>query len=447
MDRLQGNRHWHRLALAALAGIGLIAWGATSPRQARILVKPAFVPPVDAPDFAPDRVLVKWKVELDPLQVDARVAPLGGRFLQRGVDNAFDVLQVPAGTVREWVALLSTEPDVAYAEPDFIAWKSGAPNDTYYNPYQWNFYDWGQLSNGVASNHGVQGDSAWNTTQGAGVTVAIVDTGVAYETYGAFTQAPDLAGTTFVAGWDYVNNDSHPNDDEGHGTHVCGTVAQTTNNSSGCAGLAYACSIMPVKVLDSAGSGYHSWIADGIRYAANNGAFVINLSLGSRTGSSTLQSAIDYAWSTKGCVTCAATGNGGKNGLDYPAKYTNTIAVGATRFDGARCGYSNWGTGIDIVAPGGDTAVDQNNDGYGDGILQQTFSGGFANFGYYFFSGTSMATPHVTATAALVKANKSSYTNNQVRSAIQTKAKDLGAAGYDTKYGNGLVSAKDALTY
>ncbi len=441
------SSQWNRLTLAALAAAGLVAWGQHDARRARMVVMPPFVPPADAAEFAPDRVLVKLTVELDPAEVDLRVAPWGGRFLQRGVDGAFDVLKVPAGSVREWVNLLSTQADVEYAEPDYVAWMSGAPNDTYYNPYQWNFFNWGQTSNGVVSNHGVQGDAAWNTTQGAGVTVAVVDTGVAYETYGAFTQASDLAGTTFVAGWDYVNNDSHPNDDNGHGTHVAGTVAQTTNNSAGCAGLAYAASIMPIKVLDSSGSGLHSWIADGIRYAANNGAFVINLSLGSRSGSSTMLSAIDYAWSTKGCVTCAATGNAGKNGIDYPARYANTIAVGATRFDGARCNYSNWGTGIDIVAPGGDTGVDQNNDGYGDGILQQTFSGGYSNFGYYFFAGTSMATPHVAATAALVRANKSTYTNNQVRSAIQTKAKDLGAGGYDTKYGNGLVSAKDALTY
>lgn len=443
MDRRQGLR----FALGLLAASGLIAFKGEEPAQRRLLERAAFVPPADAPEFAPDRVLVKWKVAIDPAQIDAQVGPLGARWIHRGVDGAFDVLQVPGGRVLEWVDYLSRLEEIEYAEPDYVAWKSGAANDTYYNPYQWNFFNWGQLSNGVASNHGVQGDAAWNTTTGSGVIVAVVDTGVAYENFGAYAKAPDLAGTAFVAGWDYVNNDAHPNDDEGHGTHVAGTIAQTTNNSSGCAGLAYGASLMPVKVLDSAGSGFHSWIADGIRYAANNGAFVINLSLGSRSGSSTLQSAVDYAWSTKGVVVCAATGNAGKNGIDYPARYTNTIAVGATRFDGARCSYSNWGTGIDIVAPGGDTGFDQNGDGYGDGILQQTFSGSVTNFGYYFFSGTSMATPHVAATAALVKANKPAYTNHQVRSAIQTKAKDLGAGGYDTKYGNGLVSAKDALTY
>jgi len=433
--------------LGLLAAASAIAWGAQEARVERFAVRPAFVPPEDAPAFAPDRVLVKWNVELDPIQVDALVGPMGGRFSYRGVDGAFDVVNVPAGSVLQWVGYLSGLSEVAYAEPDYVAWMAGAPNDTYYNPYQWNFFNWGQTSNGYVSNFGVQGDAAWNTTVGAGVTVAIVDTGVAYENFGAFAQAPDLAGTTFVAGWDYVNNDSHPNDDNSHGTHVCGTIAQTTNNALGCAGLARACSVMPVKVLDAAGSGYHSWIADGLRFAANNGAFVINLSLGSRSGSSTLQSAIDYAWVTKGCVVCAATGNGGKNGLDYPARYANTIAVGATRFDGARCSYSNWGTGIDVVAPGGSVAVDQNHDGYGDGILQQTFGASPTSWGYYFFEGTSMATPHAVAAAALVKSNKPAYTNTQVRAALETKAKDLGTSGYDTKFGNGLVNAAGALTY
>ena len=433
--------------LVLLAAASALAFDVQEARVGGFAVRPAFVPPADAPAFAPDRVLVKWNVPLDPIEVDAIVGPMGGRFDYRGVDGAFDVLEVQAGTVMAWVGWLSAMSEVDYAEPDYVAWMAGAPNDTYYNPYQWNFFNYGQTSNGVVSNFGVQGDAAWNTTSGAGVTVAVVDTGVAYENFGSFGLAPDLAGTSFVAGWDYVNGDSHPNDDNGHGTHVTGTIAQRTNNAMGCAGLANACSVMPVKVLNSAGSGLHSWIADGIRFAANNGAFVINLSLGSRTGSTTLQSAIDHAWVTRGAVVCAATGNAGRNGIDYPARYTNTIAVGATRFDGARCGYSNWGTGIDVVAPGGSVTVDQNGDGYGDGILQQTFGATPTTWGYYFFEGTSMATPHAAAAAALVKSNKPAYTNNQVRSALQTKAKDLGAAGYDTKFGNGLVNAANALTY
>jgi len=428
-----------RLVLGLVAAAALTAAGLNDSGP-QMFVKQALVPPAGAPDFAADRVVVKFEQDLTPLEIDATFGPLGARWLHTGVDHAFDVLRVESGTVPEWVAYLSSMPGVTYAEPDYVCWASGVPNDPYYKPYQWNFFDYGELSNGYASNYGVQGESTWNTTTGSGVIVAIVDTGVAYENFGAYYQAPDLAGATFVSPYDFVNNDAHANDDNRHGTHVCGTVRQATNNGIGVAGLAHNCSIMPVKVLNSSGSGTHSQIADGIRWAANNGAFAINMSLSGPSGSTTLQSAVDYAWNA-GCVLCAASGNTSGNGVQYPAKYTNCIAVGATRFDGKRCTYSTWGTGLDVVAPGGDTSRDQNHDGYGDGILQQTFSGAFNNWGYYFFEGTSMATPHVTAIAALVKSKKPTFTNSQVRSAIETTTTDLGTPGYDTKYGNGLVNA------
>jgi serine protease len=436
---------WINVFGGLLAAVVLVAAG-QDPAGVRILVRPPFVPPADAEQFAPDRVVVKFAGEITPQQIDEALAPAGVRWLRRGLDDAFDVLQVEAGTVAEWVARLSTMPGVEYAEPDYVAWASHIPNDPYYAPYQWNFFDWGRLSNGVKSNFGVQGETAWDTTTGSGVIVAIVDTGVAYENFGSFVIAPDLSGQTFVTPKDFVNGDLHANDDNGHGTHVCGTIMQVTDNSTGVAGLANTCKVMPVKVLNSSGSGSYTNISDGIRWAADNGAFVINLSLGGSSGSTTLKNAVDYAWN-KGCVLCAATGNSGAGQISYPARYANCIAVGATRFDGKKCGYSQFGTGIDVVAPGGDMNVDQNGDGYGDGILQQTFQGSVSSFAYYFFTGTSMATPHVSAIAALVKSNKSAYTNTDVRNAIETTTKDLGTKGYDTKFGWGLVSAKDALTY
>jgi len=435
-----------RSLAALLCAAALVAWGAGDGARAPLQLRPAFSPPAEAAEYAIDRVVVKFAPPIAPAAIDAAFGPLGARWLSSGIDRAFDVLSVAPGTVEDWVALLSRLPGVEYAEPDYVAWMTGSPNDPYFDPYQWNFFDRGALSNGVASNFGVQGQSAWDSATGSGVTVAIVDTGIAYENDGAFVQAPDLAGQTFVDPWDFVNGDSHANDDNGHGTHVAGTVAQATNNALGVAGLAYASKLMPVKVLNASGSGYHSWIADGIRWAANHGAFVINLSLGSSSGSSTLQNAVNDAWNA-GSVLCAATGNAGTGKISYPARYTPCIAVGATRFDGKRCSYSQWGTGIDVVAPGGDVGVDQNLDGYGDGILQQTFSGGYGNFSYWFFEGTSMATPHVAAIAALRKSFKSGDTNSQVRTAIESTTKDLGSKGYDTKFGYGLVDAKAAVNY
>lgn len=327
--------------------------------------------------------------------------------------------------------------DVLYAEPDYTAYAYMVPNDSYYN-YQWNFDN--------ATTGGIHTESAWDQTQGAGVTVAVIDTGVAYENYSIYSQAPDLAGTLFVPGYDFVADETHPNDENGHGTHVAGTIAQSTNNSSGVAGIAYKASLMPVRVLNKSGSGSYSDVADGIRWAADHGADVINLSLGGPTPSSVLRDAVAYAYG-KGVVVVAAAGNE-NTAVGYPAAYDDyVIAVGATRYDETRASYSNYGSSLDIVAPGGDTSVDQNGDGYGDGILQQTFSGNPRTFGYYFFEGTSMATPHVAGVAALVLAKGNATTPVQVRAALETTADDLGATGRDNYYGNGLLNAVAALGY
>ena len=188
-------------------------------------------------------------------------------------------------------------------------------------------------------------------------------------------QAPDLAGTTFVAGYDFVENDEHPNDTVGHGTHIAGTIAQTTNNGAGSTGIAFNAKIMPLRVCSDIC--LSSAIAQAVLFAKNNGAKVINMSLGGDGDDPVLHSAIQEARNA-GIVITAGTGNGGDDGIgdpgiSYPAAYDETIAVGAIRYDNARSQYSNYGTGLDITAPGGDSSVDQNGDGSPDGILQQTF--------------------------------------------------------------------------
>jgi serine protease len=443
----------HESSPSSLVAIAVVlaaaALGAQDRSDARIERSPLGERFANAPAARParheDRVLVSFDIKVDHRQLDAALRGVGARWRESGQHGGFEVIEVPEGTVDAWVAFLRRQDAVVSAEPDHVAYTCEEPNDTFFKPYQWNLYDQGVLSNGVPSNFGVRAMSAWNTTKGGNITVAIVDTGVAYEKYSRFEKAPDLAGATIVSPYNFVAKTTHANDDNGHGTHVCGTVRQSTGNNLGCAGIASQCRIMPVKVLNSAGSGSYSAIADGIIWAADHGADVINLSLGGASGSAVLQSAVDYAWS-KGVVICAAAGNSGAATVGYPAKYVNCIAIGATRFDGKRCAYSQYGADLDVVAPGGDTSVDQNGDGYGDGILQQTFSGSTKNFGYYFFQGTSMATPHVAAIAALVKANKPAYTAAQVRNAIQGSCLDLGAGGFDAEYGWGLVNAADALT-
>lgn len=358
----------------------------------------------------------------------------------------FRTIKLPQNIeVREALQAYLQRLDVEYAEPDYIASAFFVPNDPYLN-FQWH------LDNYTGS--GINAKLAWDISTGTNVVVAVVDTGVAYEDYfdglKSYYKAPDLASTCFVAGYDFINNDSHPNDDNSHGTHVSGTIAQSTNNGIGVAGVAHGACLMPVKVLDSNGSGAYSAVASGIRFAADNGAKVINLSLGGSASSQTLLDAIQYAYS-KGVTIVAAAGNDGTSTISYPAAYNDyVIAVGATRYDTQKAPYSNYGAGLDVMAPGGDTSVDQNGDGYVDGVLQNTFNPNTKNrkdFGYWFFQGTSMATPHVAGVAALVISKGSAVTPVDVRKAIETTARDLGVQGWDSTYGWGLVDAKAALQY
>jgi len=391
-----------------------------------------------AGECAPGEFLVKFKPGLGEAAINAMNFEYG-TSVKSTLISGTKVLNVPPGkTVDEMVKIYESLSEVKYAEPNYVIHALMVPNDPYYS-YQWH------LDNDAYG--GINMESAWDISTGTGVVVAVLDTGVAYEDYGAYCQAPDLAGTTFVAGYDFVNSDAHPNDDNGHGTHATGTIAQTTNNGVGVAGVAFDCSIMPVKVLNATGSGSHSWIADGIRYAADNGADVISMSLGGPSSSQTMEDAVAYAYNN-GVTLVASSGNDYQEGnpTNYPAAYDDyVIAVGATRYDETRSYYSNTGSYLDIVAPGGDTSVDQNEDSYYDGVLQQTFPEGYpCDFGYYFFQGTSMAAPHVSGVAALVIANGVTGPDN-VRNRLQSTAEDKGTPGWDAEYGWGLVDAEAAL--
>jgi serine protease len=351
------------------------------------------------------------------------------------------LLEIPnERTPDEMVEILGQHESVEYAELNYHATASFIPDDTYFS-YQWNMDD--------PNHNSINMEAAWAIQTGdPNVIVAVLDTGVAYEDYGIYAKASDLAETLFVPGYDFVNDDEHPNDDEGHGTHVTGTIAQSTNNDLGVAGVAFGCSIMPVKVLDADGSGSIFDIANGLYFAADNGATVINMSFGSSGNSRALRDAVAYAFEHGVTIVCAA-GNDFQNGnpVEYPAAYNDyCIAVGATRYDETRAFYSSTGAYVDIVAPGGDTSVDQNGDGYPDGVLQQTFDDDPSDFAYWFFQGTSMASPHVAGAAALVISNGLTDPN-QVREALEMTAKDLGEPGWDESYGWGLLNVAAALEY
>lgn len=261
---------------------------------------------------------------------------------------------------------------IEYVEPNYIYYALEAPNDPLYSQ-QWNLQT-------------INVEQAWADSTGEGVTVAVIDTGV--------SKVNDLQKTEFVPGYDFVNDRVDARDDNGHGTHVAGTVAQSTNNNYGVAGVAYNAKIMPLKVLARSGGGTIADIAEAIKFAADNGADVINMSLGGGGESQLMREAIDYAYD-KGVVIVAAAGNENNNAASYPARYPKVISVSATDSAGNKAPYSNYGAGVDISAPGGSETGK---------IIQETIKGNNGQVEFLGLQGTSMASPHVAGVAALVKA-------------------------------------------
>jgi len=409
--------------------------------------------PAEQPLFVPGEILVKFRTGVPDAVIERINAEHGASILQRS-PWGFMRLGIPKGrSVNEMVQVYSKNPNVRHAQLNSICQAVMSPNDPYYY-LQWH------LDNPEYG--GINMESAWDLSTGTGVVVAVLDTGVAYENYdqdgdGSYDYwlAPDLANTTFAPGYDFINNDSHPNDDESHGTHVTGTIAQSTNNNLGVSGVTFDASIMPVKVLDAGGGGTAFTVADGIYFAADNGADVINMSLawpwflgGMYDPGPVVHDAVIYAYYNKGVTIVAAAGNDSKNQVAYPAAYEECIAVGATQYDEALAPYTNRGTALELTAPGGNLNLDQNEDGFGDGVLQQTFNpytGNPSQFGYWFFQGTSMASPHVAGVAALVIAAGVSGPDN-VRQVLRSTAEDHYLPGWDSQYGWGIVDAYAALS-
>jgi serine protease len=354
---------------------------------------------------------------------------------------------------------------VQWVVPDYIAHASGelVPNDRGtgsaagdWRQLQWNFF--GPFS--------VNAPEAWANVAadgapgGTGVRVAVLDTGVAYANRGPFRRSPDFSSHEFVAGYDFVRHSPYPNDRNGHGTFVAATIAEATNNGYGLTGLAFAAHIMPVRVLDTQGEGEASTIAEGVLFAVRHGAQVINLSLEFSPGVTAsdipeLISAIRYA-RRRGVLVVAAAGNEGHAAVAYPARAPDVIAVGATTEHGCLAAYSNDGSGLTLVAPGG--GADANLPGdpdchpelpSGRDVYQVTFTGSSPKrFGMPSgYEGTSMATPHVSATAALIIASGvlgRHPTPAQLTARLRATARKLGGNGDERLYGAGLVNAAAA---
>lgn len=354
-------------------------------------------------EFVPGEVLVKFS-ETSVHGRAAAASALLGATVERNIDGiGVSLVRLPPGvTVPQAVSFYSGMPGVVFAEPNGIMRAMFVPDDPLFGTDQW-------------GPQKIKCPEAWDVNTGdPGVIIAIIDTGVDYN-------HPDLMGKT-VAGWDFVNGDNDPMDDQGHGTHCAGIAAANTNNAVGMAGVGYNCSIMPVKVLDAGGFGSWADIASGIDFASANGAHVLSLSLGGGGGSAALELAVNNAWANNRLVVVAA-GNSNTTAPSYPAFYTNSLAVASTTSTDARSSFSNYGNWVDVAAPGSD-------------IISTRFGT------YQYLNGTSMACPHVAGLGGLLWAQLGTNTPvSTIRQRIENNCDPVG--NFVVK---GRVNAFKALT-
>jgi serine protease len=421
--------------------------------------------PATAAPHVPRQLVVKYRIGTSGAEREQirREAGVRSARLVDGRTQAVEVLG--AQTSAEAAAKLAADPRVLHAVPNYVARATAfIPND----PGREGPGGWANLQWNFSGPFGINAPDAWQNAinagapGGAGTIVAVLDTGVAYRNSGDgnFYKSPDLDRNRFVRGHDFVRRNSLPYDRNGHGTFVSGAIAQSTNNGLGVTGLAYKARIMPVRVLDFEGKGDVATIARGIRFATRHHAKIVNMSFEFDIGLTAAQipdviSALRRA-NRSGVLLVAAAGNTEDTQVAYPARAKHTIAVGATTEHGCLAEYSNTGSGLDLVAPGGgaDAAIDGEPncrplDDPGRDIYQYTFRGTsprrFGLPGGY--EGTSMAVPHVTGTAALIIGEKllgPDPAPEAITAQLERTARDLGTPGWDNLYGNGLLNAAAA---
>jgi serine protease len=413
----------------------------------------------------------------EPRQIVVKYAPMSAHLARAARTSATATSESPPTTrllhlrpgasLGATLATLRKEKNVVWAVPDYVAHATGLsiPNDpgTGHAPGNWRQLQWN-----FDGTFGIEAPQAWSNVAadgapgGSKVVVAVLDTGVAYANRGRYRRSPDFSPYSFVQGYDFISRTPYANDHNGHGTFVAGTIAEATNNHYGLTGLAYAARIMPVRVLDGAGEGDASVIAEGVRFAVKHGARVINLSLEfspdvSASDIPELIEALRYAY-RHDVVVVAAAGNEGSTTIPYPARAPHVIVVGATTEHGCLASYSNNGRGITLVAPGGGPDANLPGDPNcntelppGRDIFQMTFTGSsprvFGVPGGY--EGTSMATPHVTATATLIIAARvlgRRPTSAQIAARLRATARKLGDPQDRALYGAGLLDAGAATS-
>lgn len=385
--------------------------------------------------FVQHHALVQFDKETSTARIEELAALAGGRIGNYSELLDFYRIELNQDRVKEALAFLRKQPEVVWANYNYIARAMYVPNDQFYQ-YQWHYPLIGL-------------EQAWDITRGsADVVVAVLDQGWQFD-------HEDFTGVQTVSPYDFIDNDANPSEptlDDSHGMHTAGTIFAATNNTTGIAGIAPLCRLMPVRVLDNEGSGSSEAIANGFAWAAQQGAEVINASLGFPNPENQppvdpgqpLSGAVQQCGNA-GVVMAVSSGNDNADYVSYPAAYTPCIAVGASTFNNERAPYSNMGTELDVTAPGGNTDEDLNQDGYIDGVLSTVRAASQGGDYYAFWQGTSMAAPHVAGIAALIMSN--GCPANQVRNALQNTALDLGAAGWDPVFGWGVINAQQALQY
>ena len=417
------KRLWFILCASLVVIVAASAVGAQPPQKVR--------PPEDKGGQVADEVLVAFRDEGHAAVVARAVGAKVSRVLE-GLH--VHVLKVPAGSVEGTVRALTHNPMVEFAEPNAILHAFlEDPNDPYDNTSCYSTSTAGCITQWAWAK--VQAYDAWSVTKGSpAVKVAVVDTGIDVGDpnywWPDYTGHEDLVSCQSIIIKSFVSGESG-NDDDGHGTHVAGTIGACTNNAIGVAGANWQVQLMGVKVLDYSGSGTLSAVASGIRWAADNGANVINLSLGTDTPYKTLERAVNYAWN-RGAVLACAAGNNGTAARTYPAAYTNCIAVAATDSNDAKAWFSSYGADwVDVAAPGVNILS----------TIQDDWTWCFLCYWYGYFpgydalSGTSMAAPHVAGLAALVWATGKCSTNSCVRSQIESTADKIDGTGTYWQWG------------
>ena len=391
-------------AAPVVLAVGMAACGQQGPSNAR---SPSVAPLSTGP----------WVVDFqDGTDLEtARIALQDGTvewFHPRAADDAIVVMETLTPSQHD---RLANHPSLEVLEPSLPFETLGYPNDPM-RDRQWNL-------------DRVHAETGWRLSQGRGAVVAVIDTGV--------SNVPDLAGTTLLEGVSFVIGEPSVVDGNGHGTHVAGTIAQTTHNGLGVAGVAPEATILPLKALAATGGGRSEWVAAAIDEAGDQGAHIINLSLGGPQ-SAVIARAVEKA-QKRGLLVIAAAGNTGREGVGSPAALPGVIAVSATGPTDEKAPYSTFGPEVMIAAPGGDKRSS------GGGILQDTVDpGSEAGHAFKEFQGTSMATPHVAGAAAIVHASTAGGPGYIGRVLTET-ALDLGEPGRDLVYGHGRLDLDAAV--